>query len=69
MLGGAARLNRREALDKSIQRDARFHPAEGHAGAGVNTGPEREMFIPFAADIDPVGIGKFRRVAIGSPDA
>ena len=60
---------RGKAPQQSPDRDLRFHAGQRHAGAGVNAGGESEMAIGLAADVEAIGIGKLRRIAVGGADA
>ncbi len=47
----------------------RFHARQRISSAGVNATAEGEVPVGMAADIEPIGVGKLGRIAVGGPDA
>ena len=58
-----------KARDQATERDARLHPRDVHAGAGVVAMTEGDVAVGIAADVEAFGVGKLRRVAVGRADA
>jgi hypothetical protein len=58
-----------KAADDLLYRDLTFESGNGHAGAGMAAGRERQMVIRRARDFEPVWFGKNLRVAIRRADA
>src|SRR5262249_44684009 len=65
----AGRRDRAAARDEPPDRNLPFHAGERQAGAGMDAGAEREMPVRPARRLEPVGIGKLRRIAVGGADA
>ena len=59
----------REARQEAADRDAAFEPRQRHADALVEPGAEGEVPVRRARDVEPVGVGEPRRVAVGGADA
>jgi hypothetical protein len=59
----------RESLHRASNCHATLQPRNGHPGASVRAGSEGEMPVRFACNVEPVGIGKFVRIAIRRTDA
>src|SRR5438105_7689093 len=58
----------RETPQESRQRYARFQTRQIDPGTGVNAESERQMPVRFARDIQSVGLGELRRIAVGGAD-
>src|SRR5262245_66626101 len=59
----------RESRDELSDGNARFHARQRHPSACMNAKTERQMAVGSAADIEPIRIGKLRRIAVGGADA
>ena len=57
-------MQRRKTLQDPWERNARFEPRDGHAGARMSAGGEREVSIRTAGDVEAVRIRKFCGIAI-----
>ncbi len=62
---GTARRRSGKRRSKRAQRQPGFHAPQRRAEAVVQAGPEGEVPAGVAADVEPVGIGEGRLVAIG----
>src|SRR5437588_11489572 len=61
----AGARDRSETADERADRHLRLHAGERHTGAGMDAGTEGEMAVGMAADVEPIGIGKLRGIAVG----
>src|SRR5678816_2670000 len=68
-LGYAGRRDPGKALEQRIEGDAGFHARDVHARAGVVAVAEGDVAVGLAADVEAVGVGELRRVAVGRADA
>src|SRR6476469_2080466 len=59
----------REARQQAADRDASFEPRKIEARARVDAEAECQVPVRRASDIEPVGIGELRRVAVRCADA
>src|SRR6185437_13728619 len=66
--GGAVAFDPRKAPDQLADRDLRLHAGERHAGTGMNSRGEGEMTIGLPADIEALGIGELRGIAVRRAD-
>src|SRR5574342_956774 len=67
-LGGPGGREAREAPEQGGERDARFHARDVHAGAGVIAVAEGDVAVGLARDVEALGVGELRRVAVGGAD-
>src|SRR4051812_43256137 len=58
-----------EAGQEARQRDLPLQAREARTGADVDAAREGEVAIGRARDVEAVGVGKLRRVAVGRADA
>src|SRR5689334_11191772 len=61
----AGQLDLMHSADEGADRDLRFHAREVGAEAEVDAAAEGEVAIVGACDVEAVGIGKARRIAVG----
>src|ERR1700733_13526704 len=59
----------REAAEERVERDARFHAREIHAGALVDAGRKCEMPVRIARDVEAFGVFESLRIAVRGADA
>src|SRR5206468_12676357 len=53
-----------DAVEQAVEHDPRLQPGQVHAEAHVDTAGERDVGLPRAADVKPVGVGPTAFVAI-----
>lgn len=61
----AVELAHGDALGEGGENSGRFQARETLAGAGVDTGAERDVIGVAAGDVEGVGLGEAARVAVG----
>src|SRR5262245_22736873 len=59
----------RKALEQRVEGDPRLHAGNVHSRAGVVAVAEGDVAVGLAADVEAVGLGELRRVAVGGADA
>src|SRR5437867_273894 len=57
-----------KTLQVARERDPRLQSRQKHARALMDAGTESKVAVRCSADIEPIGIGELRRVAIGGAD-
>src|SRR6516164_10393851 len=58
-----------KARQKARDRNRAFESRQRHAGALMRAGGKGQMPVRRSADVETFGVGKLRRIPVGSPDA
>ena len=66
--GRAGEFDVAEPGEELADRHPSFHAGERHPGAGMHPGAEGEVPVGRPRDVEPVGVGELRRVAVGAAD-